>query len=61
MKASDIVVQAVFRIKFEKIKDDIEAGRIIFYNQPEVWTEKLLNITALNSILLLLAYEAKWN
>ena len=58
---SEAVVKAVFKRRFEEIKDDIESGRITFYNRPEVWTEKMLKITALNCVLLLIAEEAKWN
>jgi len=60
-RASDIAVRAAFRQRMQEIKDDIGAGRIKFYNSPPEWTEKLLNITALNCVLLLLAQEAKWN
>ncbi len=60
-RRSDIVVKAAFRQRIQEIKDDIAAGRIKFYNSPPEWTDKLLNITALNCVLLLLTQEAKWN
>ena len=59
-RKSDKVVKVAFRQRMEGIKDDIAAGRITFYNPPQ-WTDKLLNITAMNCTLLLLAKEAKWN
>ena len=61
VRASDIAVKAAFRQRMQEIKDDIAAGRITFYNSPPEWTEQLLEITALNCVLLLLAQEAKWN
>ena len=61
MRASDTVVRAAFRLRMREIKDDIAAGQIKFFNSPPEWTEQLLEITALNSVLLLLAQEAKWN
>ncbi len=60
-RASDAAVRTAFRQRVQEIKDDIAAGRIKFYNSPPEWSEKLLNITALNCVLLLLAQEAKWN
>ena len=61
MQESDVVVKAAFRQRFDEIKDDIEAGRLTFRKQPEVWTEKMLNLTALNCVLWLIAEEAKRN
>ena len=61
VKASDTVVRAAFRQRMQETKEDIADGRIKFYNSPPEWTEQLLNLTALNSVLLLLAEEAKWN
>ena len=52
--------KAAFRQRFDEIKGDIASGRINFYNTPE-WTEKLLNITALNCALVRIHEEAKWN
>ncbi|MDP2730477.1 MAG: hypothetical protein Q8O55_08335 [Dehalococcoidales bacterium] len=60
-RASDAAVRAAFRQRMQEIKDDIAAGRIKFYNSPPEWTEQLLEVTALNCALLLLAQEAKWN
>ena len=60
MSQADVVVKAAFRQRMEEIKDDILAGRIKFYNPPPEWTEELLNVTARNSVLLLLALRAKW-
>jgi|GEM_PF-3796331 len=60
-RASDAAVRAVFRLRMQEIKDDIAAGRIKFSNSPPEWTEQLLEITALNCVLLLLAERAKWN
>jgi len=60
-RASDAAVRAVFRQRMQEIKDDIAAGRIKFSNSPPEWTEQLLEITALNCVLLLLAERAKWN
>ena len=61
MRAPEAVVEAAFRQRFDEIRDDIESGRLNFNNRPEVWTEKLLNMTALNCVLLRIAAEAKWN
>ena len=61
VRACDIAVRAAFRLRMHEIKDDIAAGRIKFSNSPPEWTEQLLEITALNCVLLLLAQEAKWN
>ncbi len=61
MRPSEVVVKAAFKKRLEAISEDIEAGRIKFYNPPEVWTEKLLRITALNCVLWLIAAKAKWN
>jgi hypothetical protein len=61
MDKSAIVVKIDLRRRLEEIKEDIAAGRITFYNAPEEWTEKLLNTTAFNCVLLKLAQEAKWN
>lgn len=60
-QASNIVVMTAFRIRFDEVKADIKAGRITFKNSPPEWTEKMLNITALNYVMLLLAEEARWN
>ena len=62
MNKGGIVAKAAFQRRMDEIKDDITAGRIKFYNPPPEWTEGLLKLTALNSVLLLLlAHEAKWN
>jgi len=61
VKASDIAVRAAFRLRMQEIKDDIAAGRIKFSNSPPEWTEHLLEITALNWVMWVLAQEAKWN
>ena len=61
MHASEKVVKRTFKKRLDEIKDDLKAGRITFHNPPEVWTERLINITALNLVLLLIAEEAKWN
>lgn len=61
MRPSEVVVKAAFKKRLEEIKDDIEAGRISFYNPPEVWTEELLSKTALTCVLWLIAERAKWN
>ncbi len=61
MISSDLVVKASFRQRLGRIKDDIAAGRITFYNsRPEV-IEEYLETIALNCTLLVLASEAKWN
>jgi len=54
-------VKIAFRGCFEEIKDDIVNRRLTFYNPPQEWTEKLLNKTALNLVLLRIKNEAKWN
>ena len=61
LSPSAVLVKAEFRRRFEEIKDDIANGRITFYNPPPEWTEKLLNVTALNCALLKIREEAKWN
>lgn len=61
VRACEIAVKAAFCQRMQEIKDDIAAGRIKFSNSPPEWTEQLLEITALNCVLLLLAQEAKWN
>ena len=58
---SSDAVKVAFRQRFEEIKDDIASGRLTFYNPPLEWTEKLLNVTALNWVLLKIREEAKWN
>jgi len=57
----DLAVRKSFRLRIDEIKDDIAAGRIKFYNSPPEWTEQLLNVTAMNCVLLLLADRSKWN
>ena len=61
MSRPELVAKAAFRERFIEIKDDIKSGRIKFYNGPEVWTEEMLNITALNCVLLQIREQAKWN
>lgn len=61
MRVSEIIVEIAFKRRVDEIKEDIEVGRITFYNRPEVWTGKMLKITALNIVLLQIAEEAKWN
>ncbi len=61
MSKSGAVIKVVFQQRFEEIKADIAASRMKFFNPPPEWTEKLLNITALNYVLLLLSDRAKWN
>ena len=58
---SSIIVKSAFRQCFDELKDDIANCRLTFRNQPPEWTEKLLNITALNWALLKIREEAKWN
>lgn len=58
---SSKVVSLIFRRRFEEVKDDIANGRITFYNSPPEWTDKLLNVTALNCTLLQIHEEARWN
>lgn len=60
-RAADTIVKAAFKQRFEEIKDGIEAGRIKFYNPPEVWTEKLLDKTALTCAIWLIAERSKRN
>ena len=57
----DLAVRVSFRHRVEEIKDDIAAGRIKFYNAPPEWTDQLLEVTALNCVLLLLADRSKFN
>jgi len=61
MRPAEIAAKVAFEKRLDEIKDDIEAGRITFRKQPEVWTKKMLNITALNCVLLMIAAESKWN
>lgn len=62
---TDTVVKAAFKRRIKQVKEAILSGEITFYNVPLVecysWPEKLLNVTALNCTLLLLAERAKWN
>lgn len=61
LSPSSDAAKVAFRQRFEEIKDDIASGRITFYNPLPEWTEKLLNVTALNCALLKICEEAKWN
>lgn len=61
MQASESIVKAIIKRRFDEVKADIKSGRRKFYNSPPEWTEELLNITARNCVLMLLANEAKWN
>ena len=61
MRPSAVVAKVAFKQRFEEIKDGIEAGKISFYNPPPVWTEKLLNKTALNCVVWLIKERARWN
>lgn len=59
--ASDIAVKAAFQQRMEEIKDDILGGRLTIRNAPAEMSERMLNMLALNCVLLLLAQEVKWN
>ena len=61
LSSSSVVVKAEFARSLEETKSDIAAGRITFRNPPLEWTEKMLNITALNCTLLKIREEARWN
>ena len=61
MRPAEIAAKVAFEKRLDEIKDDIEAGRITFRKQPEIRTEKMLNITALKCVLLIIAAESKWN
>ena len=60
MTSAKLIVKADFKRRMYQVRDDIEMGRLTFHNTPE-WTDKLLNITALNLTMLMLAEEARWN
>lgn len=61
MSRPELVAKAAFRERFTEIRDGIKAGRIKFYNGPEVWTKKMLDITAFTYVLLQIREQAKWN
>lgn len=61
MQAAETVVKAVFQQRVEEIKDDILAGRLTIRNAPAEMPGEMLDILALNCVLLLLAEEARWN
>lgn len=58
---ADEVVRLDFRRRVEEMRQGICSGEVKFFNPPDEWTDKLLNTTALNCTLLLLAELSKWN
>lgn len=60
-KVFEDVAKITFERKLDEVKDDIESGRITFYNPPSIWTEEMLRATALSVNLLMIAKASKWN
>jgi hypothetical protein len=58
---ADAAVKVAFRRRVKQLRGDMLDGNVQFYNPPEVWTDKLLNITSLNGTLINLAHEERWN
>jgi len=61
MIPAEIVIKETFKRRIHRLRRDILDGRVQFYNPPEVWTDRMLNITSLNGTLINLAREQRWN
>jgi hypothetical protein len=61
MTLADVVVEVDLKRRTQRLRRNILDGKVQFYNPPDVWTDKLLNITSLNGTLINLAHEERWN
>jgi len=55
------IIELQFKRRLSQIREDIETGKITFYNSPETWTEELLDITSFNYTQITFLEKSRWN
>lgn len=60
-ESGELVAQEDVYRRAKVIKDDIQSGRLRGHNIPPNIPPKVIDIIALNSVLILLAQQSRWN